>query len=292
MRLRMAVALALFAGPLAAETPVDCSALVGMVETQSGLQVDAPPAGAEAGWCVLDGARLTGVGAPKITVERLRIRGGSVEGAVTSLDIDAAGLRITPALNDRTIEPWLRDLMRLQTADVHLSARRDEAVDRLVLEGGRLALSGGSELLVDGEIAGAGLSAASIMTGRVTVLDLEWKNDGRTLRPVMQALGERLMPEATGAAAVDAARAGFRTVLEAVPESSLSEDAATALGRFILALPQGRGRVVLGVASDAGIGAAQLGVLALADNPAGPDALARFFAGTRISISWTPGLAP
>ena len=39
---------------------------------------------------------------------------------------------------------WLRDVLRLQTAEVDLALRRDECgPDRLVLERGRLGLSGG-----------------------------------------------------------------------------------------------------------------------------------------------------
>jgi hypothetical protein len=293
MRLRLAVALALgISGPLAAQTAADCIALVATVENLTGLTLTAPPAATEDGACVLDGARLTGEGAPKITLQRLRIGGTVVDGTVGSLEIDGDGLRMAPALGDRDTADWLRDLMRLQSAEVHLSLHRDEDADLLVLDRGFLRLSGGAELVLKAEIAGADLSGASALTGRVTKLYLEWKNDGRTLRPMLEALGEGLKPEAKGPAAVDVAREMLRGLVAAVPESSLTEGAADALDDVILAVPQGRGRLIVDIRSEGGIGAAQAGLLALADDPASPKSLGRFFEGALISASWTPGLSP
>lgn len=283
------LALAL-AGPVLAETAADCAALVDAVETFTGLDLNAPPADTQDGWCVLDGARLTGEGAPQVSVERLRVAGTEADGELLSLEIEGTGLRVRPALNDRDMPGWLRDLLRLQSAEIHLLLRRDEAADRLVLEGGRLGLSGGSALILTGEVAGAHLSAPSMLTGRVTALHLDWKNDGRTLRPVMEALGTEVDPRATGTQAVLAARGALLGVADAVPESSLPEADAEALAAFIAALPQGRGRLVLDFASETGIGAAKLGLLALADDPTSPEALARLFDGARISAGWAPGI--
>lgn len=297
MRLRSGLLLALLAGPVSGETLAggtgpDCDRLVGTIETFTGLSLTAAPAAGVKGRCVLDGARLTGDGAPQVSLERLRVAGSVADDALLSLEIDGAGLRMRPALNDRDMPGWLRDLLRLQSAEVHLLLRRDEVADRLVLEGGRLGLSGGGELVLTGEVAGARLSAASILTGRVTALHLDWKNDGRTLRPVLEALGAEVDPQATGTQAVLAARGALLSVLDAVPESSLPDADREALAAFIAALPQGRGRLVLDLGSEAGIGAAELGLLALAKDPSGAEALARFLAGARISAQWVPGLSP
>lgn len=290
MRLNLGVILLLgLAGPVAAET-ADCQVLVETLETFTGLDLSAPPADTQDGWCVLDGARLTGEGAPQVSVERLRVAGTVAAEELLSLEIEGTGLRVRPALNDRDMPGWLRDLLRLQTAEVHLLLRRDEAADRLVLEGGRLELSGGSALALTGEVAGAHLSAPSMLTGRVTALHLEWKNDGRTLRPVMEALGTAVDPRSTGTQAVLAARGALLGVVDAMPESSLPEADAEALAAFIAALPQGRGRLALDFASEAGIGAAQLGLLALSDAPAGPEALTRLLGGARVSAGWAPGI--
>ena len=291
MRLSLGMMLALgLAGPVAAETAADCDIVVETLESFTGLDLSAPPAGIQDGWCVLDGARLTGEGAPQVSVERLRVAGTVAEDELLSLEIEGAGLRVRPALNDREMPGWLRDLLRLQSADFHLLLRRDEAADRLVLDGGRLDLSGGSALVLTGEVAGAHLSAASVLTGRVTALHLDWKNDGRTLRPVMEALGTEVDPRATGTQAVLAARGALLEVTEAMPDGNLPEADAEALAAFIAALPQGRGRLVLDFASDAGIGAAQLGLLALSDDPTSPEVLARLFDEARISALWEPGL--
>ena len=291
MRLSLGMMLTLgLAGPVAAETAADCDIVVETLESVTGLDLSTPPAGIQDGWCVLDGARLTGEGAPQVSVERLRVTGTVAADELLSLEVEGAGLRVRPALNDREMPGWLRDLLRLQSADFHLLLRRDEAADRLVLDGGRLDLSGGSALVLTGEVAGAHLSAASVLTGRVTALHLDWKNDGRTLRPVMEALGTEIDPRATGTQAVLAAREALLEVTEAIPDGNLPEADAEALAAFIGALPQGRGRLVLDFASDAGIGAAGLGLLALSDDPASPAALARLFGGARISVGWTPGI--
>jgi hypothetical protein len=283
--------LALLAGPVGAET-ADCAALVTMVEGAAGLDLTAPPAGMQDGWCVMDGARSSGEGSVRVTVERLRLRGEAAGDALLALEIVADGLRVAPSLSDREMPGWLRDFLRLQTAQVDLALRRDEGSDRLLLERGRLGLSGGSELVLTGEVAGAGLSAASLLSGRVTRLAVEWKNDGRTLRPLMEAMGAQLEAGATGTKAALAARAALSGLVGAVPESSLPEDSADALSAFIAALPQGRGRLTLILESGAGIGMAQLGLLALSDDPLGPQALARLFADVAVGADWAPGIAP
>ena len=290
MRLRLGLALALLAGPVGAG-PADCDALVVAVEAATGVSLSAPPAGMDDGWCVLDGARSTGEEL-RVSVERLRLRGEAEGERLLALEVMAEGLRVAPALGNRDMAGWLRDLLRFQTASLELALRRDEAGDRLLLEGGHLGLSGDGELVLTGEISGADLSAASLLAGRVTGLHLEWQNDGRTLRPVLEALGAGLEPGATGAKAVLAAREAMSGVIAAMPGDSLPEETAQALAGFVAALPQGRGRLVLDFASEDGIGAAGLGLLVLAEDPTGPKALARLFAGTRVGAVWTPGLAP
>jgi hypothetical protein len=291
MRRSLGFALALLAGPVGAE-PAGCDALLAAVEGAVGLPLSGPPAAMADGWCVLDGARSPGDGDLRVSVERLRVRGEADGAALRALEVDGEGVRVAPALSNRDMAGWLRDLMRLQSASLHLALRRDEAGDRLVLEGGRLGLSGGGELVLSAEVAGANLSAASLLAGRVTVLHLEWKNDGHTLRPVLEALGAGLEPGASGTKAVLAARAALTGVIEAMPGDSLPEDAGKALQAFVAALPQGRGRLVLDFVSEDGIGAAQVALLALAEQPTAPKALARLFAGSGIGASWTAGMAP
>lgn len=292
MRLRAGMLLVLLAGPLGAEPAADCAGLVGLVEAATGSSLTAPPAAMDGDWCVLDGAHSTGDEAVRVSVERLRIRGETAGDALLALEIVAEGVRVTPPLNDRDMAGWLRDLLRLQTASVHLALRRDAAGDRLLVEAGRLSLSGGSELILTAEIAGAGLSVASLPAGRVTGLHLEWKNEGRTLRPVLEAMGARLEPGATGTQAVLASRAALTGGIAALPGASLPDDAAEALAGFVTALPQGRGRLVLDLAAEPGIGAVDLGLLALAEEPMAPEALARLFRGAQIGAVWTPGMAP
>lgn len=290
MRLKLGLALALLAGPVGSETvPAACGDLVALV---SGLVGDlvVPPQAARDGWCVLDGARSSGE--VRVSAEALRVRGEMLDGRLVALEVAGEGLRVAPALNNRDMPGWLRDLLRLQAADVRVSLRRDDEVDLLRLERGQVWPSGGGELLVKGEVAGAELSAASVLTGRVTQLYLEWQNEGRLVRPVLEAWGERLKPGATGTEAVLAARAALLGLVEAMPAGSLLDGMPEGVEAFIAALPQGRGRLLVMAGSDDGFGLAQLGLLALADDPTGSEALARVFKGTRISVAWTPGLAP
>ncbi len=292
MRREAALVVALLAGPAGAEpVPADCAALTALVAGVVDGDLVAPPAAMRDGWCVLDGARSSG-GDVRVSAEELRVRGEVLGERLVALEIEGEGLRVAPALNNRDMPDWLRDLVRLQSAELRLALRRDEAGDLLRVERGHLGLSGGAELVVWGEIAGADLAVSSLLAGRVSRLHLEWLNDGRTLRPVLEALGAQLEPGATGTEAVLAARAALNGAVSAVPETVLGEANAGALEAVIQALPQGRGRLVLDVASDTGIGAAQLGMLALADDPTGPEALARVFRGARVSVAWTPGLAP
>lgn len=293
MRLSLGIALAVgLSGQAAAEAPAPCETLVRVLEASVGQKLTAPPAATRDGWCVLDGARTTGEGAVRASAEQLRVRGEASDDGLVSLEIEGKGLRAAAALNDRDLPDWLRDLLRLQTAEVHLALRRDEAADRLDLDLGQVRLSGGGELSVTAEIAEGHLSAASLLTGRVTKLSVEWKNDGRFLRPMMEAWGERLEPGSTGTRAVLAARAALVRLLAAMPEGSLLDEALKGAEAFIAAMPQGRGRLEVLLRSDNGIGAAQLGLLALSQDPTGPETMARVFAGTEISVSWTPGITP
>jgi hypothetical protein len=291
MRLSLALVLALLASPAGAE-PAECDQLLGMVETAIGLELTAPPAGTRDGWCVLDGARSLDQGSVRVSVEKLRLRGEEIDDRLLALEIEGTGLRVAPALNNREVPDWLRDLLRLQSADLRLAVRRDDAGDVLLLERAQLWLSSGGMLLLTGEVAGAELSASSLLTGRLTKLYLEWQNDGRTLRPILEAWGERLEPGATGTRAVLATREALDALVAAMPVGSLLDGLPYGLGDFIAALPQGRGRLLLMAGSDTGIGAAQQGLLALAEDPTGPEALAKLFEGTRISVSWNPGIAP
>lgn len=289
--LRRITLVLLLAGPVAAE-PASCDRLGAVLASVTGLDLTAPPAGTRDGWCVLDGARSLGNEGLRVSVERLRLRGETSADRLLALEVEGEGLRVAPALGDREMPDWLRDLLRLQTADLRLTLRRDDAGDLLSLDAGQLWLSGGGELLVKGTVAGAELSASGLMTGRLTQLHLEWQNDGRTLRPILEAWGARLEPGATGTEAVLAARQRLEDIVAAMPGGSLADGSPDAVESFIAALPQGRGRLRLVAGSDTGIGAAELGLLALSEDPSGPKALARFLAGTRSRVAWSPGLDP
>ncbi|HLQ18229.1 MAG TPA: hypothetical protein VK146_04550 [Tabrizicola sp.] len=284
-----ALLLTLLAGPVAAE-PADCPALVHVLEGLSGYAISAPPAGSEDGWCVFDRAVLKAAGAPDLAVERFRLRGEGAEDVISELAVEAGGVRLAPGLGQREMDPILRETLRLQTAQVALVI--GSGPQGLTLRNGRLQLTGGTELRVEADIAGAGLKAGSLLVGRLTWAKLDWRNDGKLLRPALEAVGQGLLPGATGPKAIDAARSALRVIVDALPETLVGEEGRRDLAQLIDALPQGRGRLVLEFRSDSGIGAAQMALAAFADDPAGAEALARLFADATLEVDWVPGLAP
>ena len=95
-------------------------------------------------------------------------------------------------LGGTVIDPTLQAMFRLQSADLQLAATVNAVTETLEIRGLALRLSGGTELTLGADIKGAGLSPLSLAAGSLTALDLDWRNDGRLLGPVMEAAGARL----------------------------------------------------------------------------------------------------
>ncbi|MBA3909408.1 MAG: hypothetical protein C0524_05855 [Rhodobacter sp.] len=277
--------------PAAAETvSADCTALTAALRSIGGQTLTAPPAGPEAGWCVLDGAILKGSdpGFPEISVERLRLRGTVADGVPVSVELEAAGLRARPRIGDRTMDDRIRAMLQLQSADLRFVASVDADTETLELREVVLRLSGGTEVMLAADIRGAGLTFASFAGGSLTALDLDWRSDGRLLRLALAMAGERLAEGGTEAEAIDATRAALRAIVEALPEAMVSPESRAALARMVAGLPQGRGRLRLSLTATEGIGASRLLLAGLSDDPTGPDALKRLLADARLEASWQP----
>lgn len=266
----------------------DCAALTLWLGAVRGYELTAPPAAPQDGWCVLDGATLRSQtpGLPNLYADRLRL--ASTPGRIM---LEIAGLRVAPRLGDTAVNDRLRSMFRLQTADIGLTAVEEPDTGVLRLEGVTLRLSGGSELAFEAEIRGARLAPAAIAAGSLTRLAIDWRNDGRLLRPIMELAGEG-MRGAQGGQAVDAAREALAGVVGALPDAALEEGSRRELRQAVAALPQGRGRLSLLLEAPDGIGAARLGIAAMSRDPLGPEALARLFARTEITADWQPGIAP
>ncbi len=294
-RLSFALLALWLAAPLGAEpVAADCTALAAALQTFAGYDLSVPPAGTQDGWCVLDGAALrTAVpGQPDLTAERLRLR-GNVDGAtLVAIQVDLLGLRVAFKPGDEAVDDRVRGLFRLQTADLRLSAAVDSATGQVTINDGRLALSGGTEVTFSATGKATGLSGPALLSGRLMALDLGWRNDGRLLRPVMEMLGEGVTDGAKGGAAVDASRLALRQLVDNLPAKALIDDTGDELEQWVLALPQGRGRLLLSLVAADGIGAGQVLMAGLKDDPLGPAALLQLLSGAQITASWTPGLAP
>lgn len=286
---KVAALVALLAGPVGAE-PAGCPDLVAAFAGLTGYAVTAPPAGPEGGWCVLDRAILKAEGAPDLAVERLRLKGETAESELVELALEAGGVRVAPGLSQRDMDPVLRETLRLQTAEVALVVTAGP--EGLALREGRLRLSGGTEVELEADVAGAGLSAGALLLGRLTWAQLDWRNDGKLLRPVMQAWGESLVDGALGERGVDAARLALQHKLLNMPDSLFPEEGRERLEKVLDALPQGRGRLWVEFRSTKGIGAAEVAVAVLSGDPFGPKAQAKLFGGAELRFDWQPGIAP
>lgn len=295
MHPRYGITLALgLSSPVAANTAVDCDVLHRVLEDLSGYSISAPPATAEDIWCVLGQARLTAAGRPDLTLDRLRVmgRGELAEGPPIFVSVELTGLRLSSKAAERQVPEWLQSAMRLQSADIAFLLYTAQAEDLLNIRAVSVKLSGGMVLELDVQIRSAGMSATSILTGELTELLLRLRNDGRTLRPAMEAAGAALDGGALGARAIDSARAALNRIADALPEDNLFAASREEIMSAIRGLPQERGEFVLRLSSTGGIGAADIGLLALAEDPVSPEALARFLRGTVLNATWQPGLAP
>jgi hypothetical protein len=283
----LALAIALTTTPAFAQGTPDCAPVVAAISSIEGYEAAIPPAAPDGDWCVLDGSRLrsTAEGRPDLALDVLRIRQ-----TATAFDIDLRGLRAAPRPSDRDMDDRLRSMLRLQSADLNLRARHDAATNRVTVSEFRLVLSGGTALDLSCDIQDADLSAAGLAAGRLTRASLVWRSDGRFLRPVMDMAGEGLAG-APGGPAVDAARAALEQIVDLLPPATLDDASRKALAAAIRSLPQGRGKLTLTLVSEDGIGAARLGMAALAGDPLSPKAMAALFDGVTLAATWTPGLA-
>lgn len=283
-----------FAAPALAEpVPADCAALVALVQDFSGYAVQANPAGAVDGWCVLDGAQLIAARAdqPDLKVDALRIK-GTAEGAnVSAVEMQAKGLRLVQGLGAKQLDERLQAMFRLQSAELQLRAGLNPEAGRLEIRGFALVLSGGTEVTLDADLAGASLSPLGVAAGRLTGLELHWKADGRLMRGLMEAVGVGMDDGLTGAGAIKAARAGLTGVIDALPGSLVSDDSRNELSGMAESLPEARGILRLSFQSDEGIGAADLLVAGLGTSLL-DKTLASLFAGSSLQVDWDTGLQP
>jgi hypothetical protein len=277
--------------------PADCARLVaGLGGISGGHELrDARPVEVD-GWCQLDGAMLRGMAedVPNISARSARVRGTEQDGELRSLELEVGGLKVAPKIGDRGMDDRLRSFLRLQTADLVLSAAWDKEADLLAIRNLVLTLPGRNRLTLSGEIKGADLSAmTSLLGGSVTVLDLELVTDGRIARPVMQMTGERMLPEgAEPSGAVAVARKHMAEVVEAMPEAALDSEGKFALTAMVSGMPQTTGKLVLQMRSGDGISPARLALNGLRDDPLAPPALAKLFDGVTLMADWQPGAAP
>ena len=282
-------------------TPMDCATLTAAIAPAlapggAGYALSVPASLPVDGWCVLDGASLRAKAAdqPNITVERLRLRGDTAAGVFHALEVQATGLRVTPKLNDRKMDARLVSFLRLTVADVLFVLRWNAEAglldlrDARLVVGERLALTLGAEIAVADPAAGmAGLIGAALRS-----VDLRLVSDGSMARPLLEAAGERLLPDGAGRGqAVTAAKAALGDLVATLPDAAFPAGKA-GLDALVAALPQTPGAVQLTLRSEAGIGAARLAIAAWQDDPLSAKALDALLQGVALTVDWTPGLRP
>lgn len=296
-RLALALAAAIWPFGVQAEmTEADCAAFVRRLQgIGGGYQLaNAQPVLAD-GWCQLDGATLRGkaTSVPDISARALRVRGVGLGGDMTSLEVQALGVKAAPRIGDRGMDDRLRSFLRMQTADVAFRVDWNREADMLELREGVLSLPGRNRLTLGADIKGTDLSSgASLFVGAVTALDLQLVTDGRIARPMMEMAGERMLPKgADKGEAVAAVRDMLVGVVEAMPGEVLDQKGRFALATMLAGLPQTTGTMRLALRSERGISAAQVAVNGLRANPLHPRALATLFRGVELTIDWQPGAA-
>jgi hypothetical protein len=285
--LALALALPALAPASAQAQAPDCAALVGALGDLPGYRLEAPPLPPDPqGWCVFDGARLLSdrPGLPSLAADRLRLRLTE-----TAVEVELRGLRARADPADRQMDDRLRGLIRLQAADLTLTARHDPMAGIVRLDQAELILTSGATLRVTARVRAGGLSPAALAAGRLEHLRLVWRNDGRVLRPVLELLA-RDMP--VGDAALEAGRAVLLAAVAALPGVALTEDSRRALERLVADLPQGRGTLTLTLTAEDGIGAPALAAALLGGDPFGPVGLERLLSGATLTADWRAGLAP
>lgn len=274
--------------------PADCDMLSAFVQDFTGYEIVAPPAAAVDGWCVLDSARLKALAddQPDLQAETLRLRGQSADGAPTSVEVQLSGLRLVQGLGSKQLDERLKAIFRLQSADLRLGMGLNAEDERLELRDLVLSLSGGTVVRVDADIAGAAMTPLGLAAGRLTMLELEWQSDGRLLRGAMEAVGAGSDGIRTDAEAVRSARTGLQRLIDALPAKFLSDESRRALSGMVASLPEARGVLQLSFASEEGIGAADLLLAGMADEPLGEDSLGKLLATSGLEADWSPGLQP
>jgi hypothetical protein len=281
--------------PVGAEpVPADCASLIAPLHAIDGYTFSAPPAAPEGAWCVFDGASLRTMAAdrPNFSADRLRLQGTTDGDELIALSLDMTGFKVLPKAGDRKMDHRLRSLFRLQSAKISGSAQENRQVGQLEVRGLEVMTQDGMELRLDADIQRAGLDLASLLAGSLVRLELDWRNDGRFLRPLMEMAGERIQPGAESTEAVDAARGALGDLAGALPPSIFAENAQDEIEQLVAALPHGRGRLTLSLLSHTGIGAGQVAVAALSGDPLSAQSLNRLLAGSMVSVDWQPGLAP
>lgn len=294
MRMVLAVLVGLTLSPALAEpVPADCAALAALLQDFTGYEVKAPVSAPADGWCVLDGARLVSgrQDQPDLKVDTLRIRGQADGATITGVEVSATGLRLVQGLGAKHLDERLQAMFRLQSGDLALRAEVNPTAGRMEIGGFALVLTGGTEVTLKADLAGATLTPIGIAAGRLTGLELEWKADGRLMRGAMEAVGTGIDDRLAGTEAIKAARAGLQAVIDALPVSLIGEESRDELSGMSASLPEGRGVLQLSFQSDQGIGAADLLVAGLGKAPL-HETLASLFAGSSLQADWGTGLHP
>lgn len=304
-----AIAVMMFvAGNAAAQgmTPASCAALWSSVPADlGGYELNQAAMVEGAGWCVAQGVALLGqeVKQPNISVATLRVRGAGLaqmavpEGGFRELEVEAKGLRVAPKINDRGISDKLRTYLRVQVADVSFLIRWNAETGAVQLRQFQLALADGTKMTLGADIAGGQLQTMqaaqlSLLVARLTAMDLTLITKGQGLRPLVDALAQDMVPKDTNPAqALDAARAVVLSSVDSLPDAAFSGPSKSALRDWIEALPQPAGKLTVALQAEAGIGAVQVALAGLLDDPTGAAALDAVFDGATVRVDWQPGAA-
>jgi hypothetical protein len=296
------------AGNAAAEdmTPASCAALwSGVPALVGGYELNQSVMVEQAGWCFVQGVALLGqkVNQPNISMATLRVRGDGLaqtvapDGGFRELEVDATGLRVAPKISDRGISDKLRTYLRVQVADVSFVIRWNAQTGAVQLRQFQLALADGTKVTLGADIEGAQLGSLqaaqlSLLVARLTAMDLAMVTKGQGMRPLVEAVAQEMVPKDTvPGRAIEAARRVVLSGVDVLPDAAFDGPSKSALRDWVEALPQPAGKLVIALRAEVGIGAVQVALAAMTDNPTSAAALEAVFSGATVRVDWQPGAA-
>lgn len=297
--MRLAIILALLAGPVMAEDRV-CTGIWNAV-TGSGLPITGLVVGVEDGWCVIRDVvlNLPGVYVPDWHADKLRLQGSALPWVLgdavvpEALEAEVSGLRLVVQTDMPQMDYLFAAQSRAAPIQVALAVRWDKAAKVLHLDRLDIDFPGNNAVTltaVAGNVDLSSIGAAQMaLTGfSITNARLSVTTHGLFEAYALMALGSALLPDDGD---MDAAVANLKVeaavAISALPGQSFSDKTKGAMWALVQEMPNPSGMLTVDLRADPGFGPARLGGFAVTGMPATMDQAAPLFEGVVVDVVWT-----